>query len=115
MTPGDWAVIIASGLGGLAGVAALWRVVVDRSRGVSSDEREVRRDTIADRDSLIERLERRLEQVEERLTAAEDGNIAKALIIRANHAHMDVLERWIWDRKEPPPPPRPDIIGEGAP
>ncbi len=85
---------------GTGGAGAALRAVVERRR-------TARRDTIADRDGLIEHLETRLKRVEDRLTAAEDGNVAKALTIRAMGDHFDVLEDHIWKQLPPPPPRRP--------
>lgn len=112
MTGSDIAAWATSAVSLIAAVTALVRARNDKRRGISSDEREARRDTIADRDSLLERMERRITTLEQRLDAAEEGNIAKALVIKAQDSHMDVLEDWIWQRKAPPPPARPDIARE---
>lgn len=104
----DWIIGIGSLLVGLiGGVATMLKVRADRSTGVrTADIAEDTARTSA-QDRLIERLENRLVRVEDRLTAAEDGNIAKALIIRAQGDHIDLLEDWIWKQKVPPPPQRP--------
>jgi hypothetical protein len=46
------------GVGGL--VVSLWKVRNDRTSGVSSSAREQRRDTVADRDSLIDQFQEAL-------------------------------------------------------
>lgn len=104
----DWITVIGSLVVALVGgVATVLKVRADRSTGVrTADIAEDTARTSA-QDRLIERLENRLVRVEDRLTAAEDGNIAKALIIRAQGDHIDLLEDWIWKQKIPPPPQRP--------
>ena len=104
----EWTIGIGSLLVGLiGGVATMLKVHADRSTGVRTAD--IAEDTakVTAQDRLIERLENRLVRVEDRLTAAEDGNLAKALIIRAQGDHIDVLEDWIWKQKQPPPPQRP--------
>lgn len=120
MTPGDVAVLLAAA-GGLSGLAALIRVLIDRRQGIASaehtaraEEREDRRDTIADRDGLLDRL---LEDVQgyraeardtwtemrdlrERIESLEESR-------RSLEAHVYTLEDHIWRQLPPPPPPRP--------
>lgn len=117
MSPGDWALAMAALIGSLSGVAALVKAIHDRRAGVSADERQARRDqledrrdTLGERDAFIDRLSARLERVENRLAAAEDGNVAKALVIRAQGDHIDALEHHIWRQLPPPPPPRPSGV-----
>lgn len=70
---------------------------------VSGDEREARRDTLADRDALYDRLEKRLVAVEGRLDATEK-------VARIQADYIDVLEAHIWAGHAPPPPARPEGI-----
>lgn len=70
---------------------------------VSGDEREARRDTVADRDALYDRLEKRLVAVEERLERTER-------VSQGRSDQIDVLEAHIWAGKPAPPPARPEGI-----
>lgn len=113
MTAGDLAIIVVAVLGS-GGLGTFVKVIYDRRAGISSEERQARRDeaedrrdTIADRDALIATMGVRLLQVEERLTAAEDGNVHKALTIRAQGDFIDSLEHHIYKQLPPPPPSRP--------
>lgn len=101
------ATLIVGIIGGGGGLATLLKVRHDQRNGVRATD--IAEDTAhaTAQDRLIERLENRLERVEDRLSAAEDGNVAKALLLRAQGDHIDVLEDWIWKQKSPPPPQRP--------
>lgn len=100
--------------GGLSGFAALIRAFVDRRQGIASseraaraEEREDRRDTIADRDSLLDRL---LEDVQGyRAEVSELRGRVEFLErdARLKDDHIDLLEHHIWQQLPPPPPPRP--------
>ncbi|NCT90264.1 hypothetical protein GXB85_04755 [Cellulomonas sp. APG4] len=120
MSPAETAglvVLLITALLGGGGLKALIDSIRSRRQEIAADEREARRelaedrrDTIADREGLIDRLERRLQNVEARLEAAENGNVAKALVIRAQGDHIDVLEHHIWQGFGPPPPRRPEGV-----
>jgi hypothetical protein len=106
VTAGEWALTVAA-LFGSGGLGTWVKVIYDRRQGISSNEREARRevaedrrDTIADRDGLLARALDRLATVEARLDKVEGISTARA-------DHIDVLEDWIWKGKAPPPPPRP--------
>lgn len=106
---------LLTGSGGiLAGIAALMGVQRSRRAGVAGDEREARRDeaaqrrdTIADRDALIDRLVEQVQSLSARVDALEDKRREDATLIRGQDDHIDALEAHIWAGKPPPPPPRP--------
>ena len=82
----------------------------DRRFGVSSDEREARRDqsedrrdTIADRDSFLGTVLSEVRELRGRVEIAERG-------LRLRDDHIDALEYHIYQGKPPPPPRRPDGI-----
>ena len=50
-----------------SGALAWWQAKRAHRRGISSDQREARRDTLADRDKLVDALERRGAQLAEEL------------------------------------------------
>lgn len=58
------AIALASWFAG-SGLLAWWQARKAHRRGVSADQREARRDTVADRDRLLDALERRGEQLAE--------------------------------------------------
>lgn len=98
---------VLAALSGLGGVAALLQVRQARRDGVAADERAARaerredhRDTIGDRDALIDRLDRRLVAAEERLDRVEAE-------LRSERAYNRILIDHIW-RYSPPPPERPE-------
>lgn len=90
---------IISGAGGATVIKAL----IDRRRGIKSDEREARRDTVADRDALLETVLTELRGMRNRLDVVES-------VSRARSDHIDVLEHHIWSGKGRPPPPRPEGV-----
>lgn len=115
-------------VGGLSGLAVLLRVFLDRRQGIASaeraarsDERDDRRDAIAERDGLLDRLleevqglrqearDLRQESRELRQCQAEDRKRIESLEESRDSldAHVTTLEGWIWDQKPPPPPRRP--------
>lgn len=73
---------------------------------VAGHEQEVKRDTLADRDALLDRVLKRLGDVEARVGILESAVIAYS-------DHIDVLEAFVWKvyrgEAEPPPPPRPAV------
>lgn len=113
MTPGDVAELLLAA-GGLAGIATLIRVFYDRRQGIASteqaaraEEREDRRDTIADRDGLLDTLLNEVHDLRER--EAENRRRIESLeeSRRVLYDHIDALEQHIWQQLPPPPPPRP--------
>jgi len=77
---------------------------------VSGDEREARRDTIADRDAFIQSIMHRLEAVEERLDAEQEQRRREGAVSQARSDWIDRLEHHINTQKPPPAPPRPEGI-----
>ena len=99
------AVLGAGGL--LTGAAALWNARVSHRAGVNGDEREARkveaeqrRDTIADRDGLIDQLQEQMQSVLPRVARLEHD-------LEDERAYVHVLIEHIYQGAPPPPPPRP--------
>lgn len=81
-----------------------------RKARISGDEREARRDTVSDRDGLIDRLMKRLDTLEDQRDEDEVDIAALHRHIETLVEHIGVLESHIYGGKQPPPPPRPVII-----
>lgn len=106
------------GAGGiLGGLAALWQARNSRRQGIAGDEREARRDeaaqrrdTVADRDALIDQLQ---EDVAALRDAAKDTSSRLAALER-EHAieqkHNALLIAHIYAGSPPPPPARPTSL-----
>ena len=107
-----WQPVLTSLLSLFAGGGGVAWYTARQSRlaRVSGDEREARRDMVSDRDSLIDRLEGRLDAVEGRLAETEADNMALRGHLTDYSDHIDVLEAHIWSGQAPPPPPRPKLL-----
>lgn len=97
-------------LAGLAAVIGSWR---SRRAGVRSDEREARaeeyaarRDTIADRDGLIDQLQEQMKELLERVGNVEKENTRWRGLYEAEKDYNLVLRDSIY-RGGGTPPPRP--------
>lgn len=106
MSPEQW-ILAAGTIAALITAAATWRRTNhDKRAGVSTDEREARRDVRADWVAFAEQMQRALDgertesaQLREQL-AAKDARIdalearlqEKSLLIRAQGDHIDLLE-----------------------
>lgn len=88
---------------GSGGIGALLNAWMSARRGIASDERETRRDTIADRDSLLGTVLAEVRELRERVEVAERTS-------RQRSDHIDVLEHHIWRGLGPPPPQRPQGV-----
>lgn len=86
-------------VGGLA--LTLWRTRSDIRMGVSADDATTRRDTVADRDALIDQLQEQGLRHETRLTAVESELVIER---RWNRMLVDHIYREL----PPPPPERPN-------
>lgn len=97
---------LAAALFGGGGIVSWYSARTARRQGVSSDEREARRDTIADRDAQIDQLQEDVEGLRAevaRLTALvrdQSGDL------EAERAYNRVLVDHIYRRADPPPPAR---------
>lgn len=99
MTPAEWVLLVGSAGTFMAGAAAWVRSRADRRSGLTGDERADRRDTIADRDALIDQLQEQTSALSTRVERLELAREADAEWAAALVAH-------IWARKPPPPPAR---------
>lgn len=81
-----------------------------RKARISGDEREARRDTISDRDGLIDRLMKRIDTLEEQRDEDEGDIAALRHHVDLLVEHIGVLEAHIYGGKQPPPPARPVIL-----
>lgn len=95
-------------LGGLG--ITLWRTRNDKRAGIRSNELETRRDTISDRDALIDQFQEIIKTEREERVRQE-----KVTEIRLNQLEMALQEEreynralveHIWTKKPPPPPKR---------
>ena len=107
MTAGGWVALGTLFVGFITALAALLKVYFDRRAGISGNERQARRDaaedrrdTIADRDSLLTTVLDEVRDLRGRVELADRG-------LRARDDHIDVLEDHIWKGRPPPPPARP--------
>lgn len=92
---------IASGVVGIAGTIITWRkVIADRKAGVATDEREQRRDTIADRDALIDQLQDDMRDLRDRMSVLE-------VEYQIERDWNRMLVDHIYRGEKPPPPARP--------
>jgi hypothetical protein len=106
--------LTVTALFGGGGAVAAYNARIAKRRGVASDEREARRDAQADWSTFATEMRQALAE-ERQDSAAKTSRIdaltvrleAKDAGVRQRDDHIDVLEAWIWARKEPPPPPRP--------
>lgn len=98
-------------LGGIAALISSWR---SRRAGIKSDEREARdienaqrRDTIADRDSLIDQFQEELRELRSRVAAVEDTNEKYRRELALEKEYSRILLDWGYRGAPPPPPARP--------
>lgn len=91
----------------------VWKTRNDKKAGVSTDERETRRDTVEDRDRLIDQFQEELARVEQRSQLVEAqfearlSRVEQELISERNY-NAQLLEH-IWTQQPPPPPKRLDV------
>lgn len=114
MNPGGWAAVGTLGTGLLTAIGALVKVLLDRRLGISGDERQARqearedrRDTIADRDALVDQLQEEISSLTSRvegLTTRADQVLRE---LEAERAYSRILVDHIYRGAPPPPPPRP--------
>ena len=106
MTLQEWALI---GTTIVAIATAVWtgvKTLADRRQGVRSTEHTARRDTVADRDALIDQLQAERDKALERASAAETSAAALRTALIAEQDYAAVLRDHIYRRQAPPPPPR---------
>lgn len=100
----DWVSVVAgasSSLVALGGFVLAWRRFTgDKRRGVATDEREVRRDTIADRDAFIDQMQEEMVDLRKRMSHIEVEHQLDQMWARALVDH-------IYRGSPPPPPSRP--------
>ncbi|MGX9349396.1 hypothetical protein [Microbacterium sp. KNMS] len=101
MDPIAWLATVSTSIVGIGGTVIAWRRLrIDKKHGVTTDEREMRRDTVADRDALIDQLQEDVRDLRTRITHIE--------------AEYDLERQWnrqlvdhIYRQLPPPPPARP--------
>lgn len=100
----DWVAVITgvgTTLAAVAGTVITWRRLnSDKRRGVATDERELRRDTIADRDAFIDQMQEEMSDLRKRMSHIEVEHQLDQLWARQLVDH-------IYRGSPPPPPPRP--------
>ncbi len=99
MTPAEWVLLVGSVGTLLAGAAAWARSRSDQRAGLTGVERADRRDTIADRDALIDQLQEQQTALMARVDRLEHERELDQEWAAAMVAH-------IWAGKPPPPPAR---------
>lgn len=106
MTLQDWGllatIIVAVATAAFTGIKT-W---ADRRAGVRSTEHTERRDTVADRDALIDQLQEQLTAAIDRAEAAEVKRRDAVELLEKEREYTQVLRDHIYRRREPPPPQR---------
>lgn len=99
----------------LGGLAALWGVFVSRRNGVKGDERaareqeaEAKRDTVADRDHLVDQLQEEIQGYRDEVKGfrLQLGQVLDALQVEREYSRL--LLDWGYRGAPPPPPARPN-------
>lgn len=106
MTVQDW-VLIATTLVAIA--TAVWtgiKTLADRRAGVRSTEHTERRDTVADRDALINQLQEERDAANAAAREERTGRIAAEKALGEERTYTQSLVDHIYRRREPPPPQR---------
>lgn len=121
----DWVATFSGITGSVVAIGGLIYTIIraqnDKNRGIIADANEGRRDTIADRDGLINQLQEerdRRDQLirEERQERQAQVNAISIQIARlereliAERTYTNLLVMHIWEGKAPPPPDRPTPI-----
>jgi len=103
-----------TGLGGLAGLAALVGIIWNVRHGVKADARQAsaqeasnKRDTIADRDAQIDQLQEDVSGLRSEVSRLTTLVREQAADIDYEHAYNRALVDHIYRGSPPPPPPRP--------
>jgi len=103
-----------TGLGGLAGLAALVGIIWNVRHGVKADARQAsaqeasnKRDTIADRDAQIDQLQEDLRDVRAEMTRLTNLVRDQGADLEDERAYNRMLADHIYRNSPPPPPPRP--------
>lgn len=102
----EWALI---GTTIVAIATAIWtgvKTLADRRAGVRSTEHTERRDTVADRDALIDQVQEERDKAVTRATQAEARAATAEAELAREREYIQVLRDHIYRRREPPPPPR---------
>ena len=112
---GDIVLLVGAVTSVIGTLIAVFRARTDKKLGISSDERQARReeaddhrDTLANRDAFIDRLNDRLNASEAREAAIQTRYDTLERRYRRLQDYTDELEHHIYTRKGPPPPPRPE-------
>lgn len=99
----------------IAAIGTLIGIYVSRRNGVQGDERAARaqeiegkRDTVADRDALIDQLQEDVRDVRERVVHLEKSLALRDRWLAAEREYSRQLLDWGYRGAPPPPPARPD-------
>lgn len=96
---------------------SIWKSKWDINKGVTEQKGAERRDTVTDRDSLIDQLQEQVEsereerkaqarQYEEKLARLEERMVMVERERSDDREYIDVLRSHIWQQLPPPPPLR---------
>lgn len=105
----EWVTIIsliASGLFGAGGLVAFYKVKKTSQVGMKGVEVEAKVAETADWDALNQYWKSELATVRQQMIDLQLQIVELRADREADQAHIDELERWIYEGKPPPPPPR---------
>ncbi|MCC2033057.1 hypothetical protein [Microbacterium allomyrinae] len=103
----EWALV---GTTIVAIATAVWtgvKTISDRKAGVRSTEHTERRDTVADRDALIDQMQEELRDARAARVATEIEKQRLADELSLEREYTQILRDHIYRQKAPPPPTRP--------
>lgn len=103
----EWGGIAAAVAALITSIATLLRGRSESRRGVRATEHEGRRDTISDRDALIDQLQEQVADLRETQAAQASRITALERDLRIEREYTSVLRDHIYRGETPPPPPRP--------
>lgn len=103
----DWGLVVTAVVALLTAAWTGVKTLSDRRAGVTASEHSLRRDTVADRDTLIDQLQEELRDARAGKTEAENRAAALATQLAAEREHSQALTDHIYRQKPPPPPTRP--------
>ena len=106
MTPEQWFGLALAIAGVIGASGTLGGVIVSRRSGVSSHELQARRDTVADRDALIDQLQEEVRSLRDEISPMRTRLERLERAHEEERAYNDRLVAHIYEGKGPPPPQR---------